>query len=153
MIKPTKHVIVLLGMFYAGAFAQTPSTQPSPRFVVGHIDAPAIGESSGIVASRKSPGVFWTHNDSGNPPVLYAIDQTGRLLGEFAVDAANRDWEDIAIDDAGHLYVAETGNNARQKIDLHVYRVDEPQVGGQTGRPLHVDRLWKLEYPDQSIDC
>src|SRR3954470_10281646 len=33
----------------------------------------AIKESSGIVASRRDPDIFWTHNDSGNSPTIYAF--------------------------------------------------------------------------------
>ncbi|MEK9751464.1 MAG: hypothetical protein VW236_07935 [Flavobacteriaceae bacterium] len=35
-----------------------------------------LKEISGLVVSRKNPGVFWVHNDSGDAPVLYALDQS-----------------------------------------------------------------------------
>ena len=38
-------------------------------------------EGSGLAASRKTPGLFWSHNDSGKP-VVFALDgkdMTGRL--------------------------------------------------------------------------
>ena len=37
-------------------------------------------EGSGLAASRKTPGLFWSHNDSGKP-VVFALDDkdmTGR---------------------------------------------------------------------------
>src|SRR5687767_4556689 len=82
-----------------------------PKFRAGKIEPKAISESSGLVASRRHDGVFWTVNDSGNAPVLYAITREGKAIAEFPVDAKNVDWEDLAIDDAGHLYVADVGNN------------------------------------------
>ena len=58
----------------------------------------AIGESSGVAVSRTYPGVLWTHNDSGDDAVLYAIDMAGNLIGRFPVSGArNRDWEDIDL--------------------------------------------------------
>ena len=33
-----------------------------------------VRESSGLAVSRAYPGVFWTHNDSGDRPRLYALD-------------------------------------------------------------------------------
>jgi hypothetical protein len=70
---------------------------------------------------------FWAHNDSGNPAALYAITREGELIREYAVDGApNVDWEDLATDDAGHLYVADVGNNGGQRKEVHVYRIDEP---------------------------
>src|SRR5205085_4228948 len=57
----------------------------------------AITESSGIVASRRNPDIFWTHNDSGDGPLLYAFDRKGRSRGRWRVtDAQAIDWEDIA---------------------------------------------------------
>src|SRR5437899_499106 len=64
-----------------------------PLEPIGRLDHPAIREASGIVASRRHPGVFWVHNDSGNPPALYAVRRDGRLVREYAVGAPNLDWE------------------------------------------------------------
>ncbi len=41
-----------------------------------------ITESSGLVSSQRKPGTFWTHNDSGNDPELYAFDCEGHKLAE-----------------------------------------------------------------------
>jgi hypothetical protein len=142
------------------ASAARPVTMPAapPKFRVGTLQAEAIRESSGIVASRKFPGVYWTHNDSGNPPVLYAVTREGELIREYPVAARNEDWEDIAIDDAGHLYIADTGNNAKGRQEMLILRVDEPNPRApQQGRPapLRVTTTWRLAYPDPAnrFDC
>src|SRR3954452_480338 len=83
----------------------------NPVEKLGRFDHRGIAEPSGIVASRKNPGIFWVHNDSGNPPVLFAVKRDGKLVREYRVEAVNLDWEDIAIDDAGHLYIGDIGNN------------------------------------------
>src|SRR5882757_9430722 len=44
-----------------------------------------IYESSGLVASRTSPGSYWTHNDAGNGPLIYAFDRQGRSRGVWRV--------------------------------------------------------------------
>jgi hypothetical protein len=128
--------------------AQTTAPTTQPFEIVGHIDSPAIPESSGIVESRKHPGVFWTHNDSGNPPAIFAIDRTGKLLGMFAVNAPNVDWEDIAIDDGGFLYLADIGNNNRNRNEVQIYRVAEPDPVAKGVAPLAVDRTWRLTFPN-----
>ncbi|HLQ47286.1 MAG TPA: hypothetical protein VK137_21255, partial [Planctomycetaceae bacterium] len=57
-------------------------------------------------------GVFWTHSDSGNPPLLFAITRTGELLATYRVQGAvNLDWEAIETDDDGRLYLCDVGNN------------------------------------------
>ncbi len=94
--------------------------------VLGRLDHPPIREASGLVASRRHPGAFWAHNDSGNPPALFAVRRDGSLIREYRVAAPNIDWEDIAIDDAGHLYLGDIGNNGGRLPLRMVYRLDEP---------------------------
>jgi hypothetical protein len=93
---------------------------------VGRFEAPALVEVSGIVKSRKHPGIFWVHNDSGNPPALYAVKADGSLLRTYRVEAPNIDWEDIALDDSGHLYLGDIGNNGNRLPIRTIYRLDEP---------------------------
>lgn len=85
-----------------------------------------IVESSGIVASRANPGVYWTHNDSDNRQVLFAIDETGKDIAQYLIDARMEDWEDIAcarIDGKNYLIVADVGDNGakRKYCKLHVF--------------------------------
>src|SRR5205809_1449533 len=78
----------------------------------GVMTDPELTESSGLIASRTFPGVFWTHNDQGQIPKLFAITRQGVTLGKFKVTGATiSDWEDISIDAAGNLYIADIGNN------------------------------------------
>jgi hypothetical protein len=98
----------------------------SPLERVGRLDDPAIVEASGIVKSREHPGIFWVHNDSGNPPALFAVKGDGSLVRSYKVEAPNVDWEDIAIDDSGHLYLGDIGNNGNRLPIRVIYRLDEP---------------------------
>jgi hypothetical protein len=140
-----------------GAEPVKPATHPTtqPVKLISHLDG-RINECSGVVASRRYPGVFWVHGDSGNPPVLFAIDRQGKLLGQFRVGASNQDWEDIAIDDAGHLYIGDIGNNGAKRKQLVVYRVDEPDPASAKaaqGKVLKVTGTWRLQFPNGPFDC
>jgi len=129
---------LLAGVLFKGAAcllrAKPPATGPARRLDmparpkrIGHIRHPRIAESSGIVASRKHPGAYWTHNDSGSRPVLYAIDAAGKSLGEYRLTGArNIDWEDLAIDEKGRLYVGDFGDNQRRRRTLTIYQAPEP---------------------------
>lgn len=122
---------------------------------IGRITNPRITESSGVVASRQFPGVFWTHNDGGGgrKQVLYAISRDGRSLGEFLVaDAGLVDWEDIAIDNEKRLYIADTGNNEARRTEVAVYQIDEPDPKSPVAF-VQVKRTWRLRYPDRPFDC
>ncbi|MFO0956282.1 MAG: hypothetical protein U0800_02315 [Isosphaeraceae bacterium] len=106
--------------------------------------APAIREASGIAASRRHPGIFWVHNDSGNPPEIFAIRRDGTLVRKYRVGVPNIDWEDIAVDDRGHLYIGDIGNNDGRLALRMIYRVDEPDPDGPDPgqEPLKVSRAW-----------
>ncbi len=122
--------------------------------LVGHIANRSITESSGIVASRTFPGVFWTHNDGGGKKqILYGMTRDGKSLAEFRVTGALvHDWEDIAIDDKKHLYVGDIGNNDAKRSQIAVYEIDEPDPkAGTTFVP--VKRGWQLRFPVAPFDC
>ncbi len=130
-------LIALLLLGGAGAFLDAAEgLLPSSLESIGRLDA-AIPEASGIVRSRRHPGIFWVHNDSGNPPLLFAVRADGRLVSRYRLAVPNLDWEDIAIDDQGRLYVGEIGNNGGWLQVRTLYRVDEPDPSKpDDGRPL-----------------
>jgi hypothetical protein len=120
---------------------------------VGYISNALISESSGIVASRNQPGLFWTHNDKGHKPRLFAITQAGRSLATFDVEGTLiHDWEDIAIDDQGHLFLGDIGNNNTERSELAVYRIREPAVGSSR-KQVAPEARWRLTYPGLRFDC
>lgn len=109
-------------------------------------EEPAINESSGLVKSRRLNGVFWTHNDSGDRPRIFAVTREGRSIGLVEVlNARNVDWEDIAIDDVGFLYLCDIGNNRNRRTDLVVYRV--PEVDPKRIRTATVAARFPFRYP------
>lgn len=115
---------------------RAPSAEPdagygSPR-ELGRVSDVDILESSGLVASRRTPGAFWTHNDSGDQPRLFLLDGKGKTLATFQVSNANAvDWEDICYleRDGGHfLLIGDVGDNARRRRQIELYLVEEPAV-------------------------
>lgn len=120
---------------------------------IGVIANPAITESSGLAASSKYPGIFWTHNDGRKKPVLYAISREGKSVAEFPVTGARiDDWEDIAIDAEGHLYLADIGNNDAKPRELGVFKIDEPDPRSDSSK-LKVKQRWILRYPEEPFDA
>jgi hypothetical protein len=154
-----KFVLIKATALALGICRQTELSQAAePREVapgvmlVGHIENPRIKESSGIAASRQYPEVFWMHND-GKEQVLYAINRTGKSLADFRITGAFLDdWEDIAIDDDGHLYLGDLGNNNARRLQLAVYQIAEPNPKSAHGL-VQVKRGWKLRFPKAPFDC
>ena len=144
----------------AGLEAQTAGAMPVARATpvqLAALEERAVRESSGLVASRRNPGLFWTHNDSGDGPLVYAFDRAGRARGTFRVAGAQaRDWEDIAAGPGpaagvSYLYAGDIGDNDRGREFVVVYRFPEPQVAeGPAGgvRETEPAEAIKIKYPD-----
>jgi hypothetical protein len=72
---------------------------------------------------------------------------------EYTVGAPNIDWEDIATDGEGHLYLGEIGNNKELLPVRVIYRLDEPDpnqppaADGERTR-LKVTGVWSYRFPD-----
>ncbi|HEX6718894.1 MAG TPA: hypothetical protein VF088_17435 [Pyrinomonadaceae bacterium] len=151
---------------FASAKPQQKSIPYGPPSILATIKDKSINESSGLVASRTTPGAYWTHNDSGDGPFIYAIDTHGNTLGIFRVTGAqNRDWEDIAAGpgpqpNKSYLYIADIGDNDNLRPDVTVYRVAEPTLSAATrnftkARPGLTEpaEAIRLKYPDGSHDA
>jgi hypothetical protein len=100
----------------------------------GTLGAAGIRESSGVAVSRAYPGVLWTHNDSDDRPVVYAIDTTGALIATFDVAGASAvDWEDIALGPCPTrwkgrtcLVIGDIGDNLERRTTVTLYAFPEP---------------------------
>jgi hypothetical protein len=135
-----------------------PEILPQGLQKVGLMSFQPIRESSGLIRSRKWPGVYWTHNDSGNPAQIFAVRIDGSIVkpertaaaeytGIRVIGAENIDWEDIALDKNGDLYIGDFGNNWNARRDLAVYVVEEPNPFEDTETRVRL-RI-PFEYPDQ----
>jgi hypothetical protein len=160
MARTETKTLLLASLLAASLTPGNAQTEPGQEIAPGvrllaRISDPRIRESSGIVASRRYVNVYYTHNDSGGPKkqVLYAIDRKGNTRALFSViDVTLHDWEDIAIDDARHLYVGDIGNNESKRDALAVYEIDEPDPQAGIG-DVSPKRAWNLKFPQKSFDC
>lgn len=96
-------------------------------------------ETSGLALSSWGDGVLWTHNDSGDAPIVYAVDTVGALVGRVRVSGARAvDWEDMARAPCGHglcLYLADIGDNLERREGVTIYRIPEPEPGDSVSAP------------------
>ncbi|MHB1557852.1 MAG: hypothetical protein ACYC61_10255 [Isosphaeraceae bacterium] len=118
---------------------------------LGRFDRQQLPEASGIIRSRRHPGIYWVHNDSGNAPWLFAVRRDGSVVRRFRLAIPNVDWEDIGIDDAGHLYIGDLGNNTGLLRVRTIYQLDEPNPATPEDpardRPLKPQRTLSYALP------
>jgi hypothetical protein len=121
-----------------------------------------LAEMSGLAASLRHPGVYWTHNDSGNAFQVFAINDVGAVLatltltGVDAKELGRLDLEDVALgpcapgDGRSCLYVADIGDNFERRKQVRLFRFPEPeQVADAT---VAVETL-PFSYPDKPHDA
>ncbi|MCB9205639.1 MAG: hypothetical protein H6603_11725 [Flavobacteriales bacterium] len=105
----------------------------------------SINETSGLEVGPNN--WFWTHNDSGNSAELYCVDTTGTIQRTVSVVGdVNTDWEELAKDDQGNLFIGNFGNNSLNRTDLRIVKI--PSIDTCTGTTYVSDTI-NFTYPDQ----
>jgi hypothetical protein len=147
----------------SGIAAPTPRVVPSPGFAQAAscrpsgpaVSLPAeIRETSGLARGHRDPKILWTHNDSGNEPVVFALNLEGKILGKARVQGASlHDWEDIQAGpckEGSCLFVADIGDNGRQRDFVTVYVVPEPAA---TATETSAAVEYRARFPDGAQDA
>ena len=121
---------------------------------IASLENKKITESSGICASRQNPGIYWTHNDSGSGPYLFAFNEKGQDMGTLHLATPAQDFEDIAaatIRGKNYILVGNTGANGHQSgtgwVDF--YLLEEPVVdasNAKTMRSIARDNIRTLTF-------
>ncbi|MEW2158584.1 WD40 repeat domain-containing protein [Streptomyces sp. NPDC007189] len=128
---------VLAGLLLAGACALPASAADGDGDQGFAFKDQRISESSGLAASRLHRGVYWTHNDSGHGPYIYAVDsRTGKTVARITLRGigAPRDVEAISIGPHNEIYLGDIGDNLGGTWPyVWIYRLPEPkQLRDQT---------------------
>jgi hypothetical protein len=81
---------------------------------------PEVKESSGLALASDGHS-FWTHNDSGSPAELYRFGLDGTLLQRRSFGQLPAiDWEELAQERSGRLFIGDIGNNDRLRKELTI---------------------------------
>ncbi|MDR9417457.1 hypothetical protein [Gracilimonas sp.] len=106
-------------------------------------------EVSGLVQSPSFENIFWLHGDAGDEATIYPIDKEGERPENSNDDGVklmatdNEDWEDIAADDEGNIYIGDIGNNCLCRDELAILGFREPNISSQ--RIFTIDR-YRFKY-------
>jgi hypothetical protein len=103
-----------------------------------------LKEVSGTEIAPKSE-LIWMVNDGGNKPVLFGLNSKGNIIKEIKIKAKNHDWEDLASDEKGTIYIGDFGNNANKRKNLSIIIVEQNELDE---KKAEVDEI-EFEYPNQ----
>jgi hypothetical protein len=133
-VQPLRPFILFALAVAAGLALAAVGRAAAPAFdgpvEAGKIEGSARRETSGLAASGRNPGLLWLHDDSGNPPLLHAIEPNGNPVGTLQVGGVkNTDWEDLAavtLDGKPWLVVGDVGDNDAVRRSVLIHFVAEP---------------------------
>lgn len=110
------------------------------------IDLPSdLKEVSGTEIVVNSD-LIWMVNDSGNKPILFGLNTKGEIKKELEIEAKNHDWEDLASDPEGNIYIGDFGNNESKRKNLAILKVSASNL--QSDASVAIERI-SFKYPDQ----
>lgn len=107
---------------------------------------PYLKEVSGMSFDANSHS-FWVLQDSGNTNELYQIDSLGQVMHTLKVkNQKNNDWEELASDLAGNLYIGDFGNNKNTRKNLQIIKINKDQLHA---KETEADYVITFDYPEQ----
>jgi len=85
-----------------------------------------ICESSTLVKPDNDFDLYYTLNDSGSKPELFAVNEKGELLDSMTIpNAQNKDWEELVYYKDNYqnpfFVIGDMGNNRNKRKDLCLY--------------------------------
>lgn len=116
---------------------------------IQHLPA-KVKEVSGMEKFPESD-LIWMINDSGNKNIIYGLKPGNSTLKTIEItNAENKDWEDLARDTSGNLYIGDFGNNRNEREDLVIYKIKNP--GKFTSEKTRATKIFfsledQTEYP------
>lgn len=127
-----------------------------PTLWRGDLESELLTEASGLAASGLQKDTFFSINDSGNEPALFAIGADGKDLGNWPlVYPSHHDFEDIAsfeMDGEHFLLVADTGDNFYWRPQVTLFVIREPNLTEIDRLPLESQWSFQVQYPDGPRD-
>lgn len=125
----------------------------NPPTLLTQITNAAVNESSGIGASTKYNGVYYTHNDSGDSARFFRFKKDGTASIVTVNGASALDWEDMAcvkVAGKNQLYFADIGDNLLIRGNVKVYRFEEPALNAGS---VSVSQTYTITYPNGARNC
>jgi hypothetical protein len=162
----TLQALSLSALLFLSTTASSQSGNTEPILVdttirqLGFLKNEQITESSGLALSTRDPNVLWTHNDSGDKARIFALDLTGRHLGEFIIeDESFKDFEDIVsyeYEGKHRLLIGDVGNNRSKRNSGTIYVVKEPKLTEDHAKEtesISIIRKFKYQYDNGPQNC
>ncbi len=87
-------------------------------------DLPSSLDEASAIEIVEGSDLYWVIEDSGNGNDLYGLNTKGDIVKEIEISKSdNEDWEDLASDNYGTLYIGDFGNNNKKRTTFNIYKI------------------------------
>jgi len=101
-------------------------------------------ETSGLLLYKNE--FLITHNDGGNKSEIFILNKKGESVKTIDIeDTKNTDWEDLAQDKEGNVYIGDFGNNNNDREKLQILILEDGFIKKKNVEPKTIT-FW---YEDQ----
>jgi len=84
--------------------------------------------------------LLWVIEDAGNKNRLYGLNTNGKIIKEIKItNAQNNDWEDLASDSLGNIYIGDFGNNNKSRKVFSILKVKHPEKVSKEITPEYIN--------------
>ena len=140
----------LLLFFFVSVVCGTTTDTPTIKQFT-KVNDKRVNELSGIIKSKKYKNIYWTHNDSGDKAVIYALPLDKKLtkknIKKIKIKGATHiDFEDISYY-GDSILIGDFGNNKNKRKDLCIYMIDEPNP--YKDKKVKVIKKINIKFEDQ----
>lgn len=121
-----------------------------------------LNEASGLACGKAVSNVFWSHNDSGDPPRIFAFGAHGEDYATCYLEGIHhKDYEDIclgSLQGIPYIFVADIGDNLNKREKVKIYQFLEPKIDTtlrETSISIEASQIktWTLNFPDGARDA
>lgn len=151
--------ILAIALLFVTSLFYSQTIDYAPVQELARIPNPEINEISGVASSYHNPGTFWVHNDSGDTPRIFLVDQAGNTLTQGTITGASaNDWEDIVsfqLNGTNYLIIADIGDNASTRTQYSLYIIEETNYNSSGPNPSSyaIQRRINFTYDTGPQNC
>lgn len=135
-------VVVICAVGFLSACSSFVSNNPNYQVIAEINLSSELKETSGLYCPKQ--GVAYTINDSGNAPIIYRLDENGKIQDKLQLNVKNQDWEAINGDDQ-YYYIGDIGNNSGKRQFVKIHTVAK-------GKSPQVSKTLQVTYTNNPID-
>ena len=117
-------------------------------------DLPKSLDEISATETIPNSNLLWVIEDAGNKNRLYGLNTKGKIVKEIKItNAQNNDWEDLASDSLGNIYIGDFGNNNKNRKVFTILKVEQPEKAAKEITPEYINFTLTKNVKSQDFEA